>query len=67
MDEKQLPEIKMFGFWRSSATWRVRLFLAHKGIQYEYIPTNLLKNENQTAEYAKLNPSKVRYSQEIIL
>ena len=60
MVEKQIPEINMFGYWRSSASWRVRLFLAHKGIKYEYIPTNLLKNEHKTDEYAKLNPSKVR-------
>ena len=56
----------MFGYWRSSASWRVRLFLAHKGIKYEYIPTNLIKNEQKTDEFAKLNPSKVSKQSNII-
>ena len=60
MVEKALPEIKMYGYWRSSAAWRVRLMFAHKGIKYEYIPTNLIKGEQATEEYTKLNPSKVK-------
>jgi len=60
MVEKALPEIKMFGYWRSSAAWRIRLVFAHKGIKYEYIPINLLKSEQASADYIKLNPSKVR-------
>jgi len=60
MVEKALPEIKFFGYWRSSASWRLRLVFAHKGIKYEYIPVNLLKSEQATEEFIKLNPSKVR-------
>ncbi len=45
MVEKALPEIKMFGYWRSSASWRLRLVFAHKGIKYDYVPVNLLKSE----------------------
>ena len=25
----------LYGFWRSTATWRVRIALAHKGLEYE--------------------------------
>ena len=63
MVEKVLPEIKMFGYWRSSASWRLRLVFAHKGIKYEYVPVNLLKNEQATDEFVKMNPSKVRKKQ----
>lgn len=59
MVEKALPEITMYGYWRSSASWRIRLLFAHKGIKYEYIPVNLLKGEQGAEEYVKLNPSKV--------
>ena len=59
MDEKTLPEIKVFGYWRSIASWRLRLAFAHKGIKYEYVPVNLLKSEQATEEFIKMNPSKV--------
>ncbi|KAI9274469.1 maleylacetoacetate isomerase [Phascolomyces articulosus] len=56
-----MPEEKkpvLFGYYRSSATWRVRLALAWKGIEYEYKPINLLKQEQKSDEFAKVNPSK---------
>ena len=40
-----MPKIKLFGYFRSGATWRMRLYFAFRGIEYEYIPINLLKNE----------------------
>lgn len=60
-----LPNIKkvqLLGYWRSGATWRLRLYFNFKGIQYEYVPVNLVKGEQKTEEHAKLNPSKVRLS-----
>ena len=35
--------MKLFGYWRSSATYRVRIVLALKDIAYDYEPVNLLK------------------------
>ncbi len=26
--------MKLYGFWRSTATWRVRIAFAHKGLEY---------------------------------
>ena len=55
----------LYGYWRSGASWRVRLALGLKGFrmdgddqQVEYIPINLFKNEHDSALYAKLNPAK---------
>ena len=38
----------LYGYWRSGASWRVRLTLLLKGFKYdkdiEYIPVNLIKD-----------------------
>lgn len=43
------PDMVLHGYWRSGATWRVRLALALKGFHYgkeiEYVPVNLVKGE----------------------
>ncbi|HEY4221133.1 MAG TPA: glutathione S-transferase N-terminal domain-containing protein, partial [Myxococcota bacterium] len=54
------PTVTLHGFWRSSATWRVRIALAHKGIAYQYIPVNLRKGigEQNGPEFAHLNPMR---------
>ncbi len=46
----------LYGFWRSSATWRVRIALGLKGCSYEYRPINLLAGEQNRAEYRSKNP-----------
>ena len=48
--------MKLFGYWRSSATYRVRIALALKDIDYEYAPVNLLKGEQQSEGYLARNP-----------
>jgi maleylpyruvate isomerase len=50
--------MKLYNYWRSSASWRVRIALAYKGIRYEYVPVDLLKDGGQQrAEgYRALNP-----------
>jgi maleylpyruvate isomerase len=50
----------LYGFWRSSATWRVRIMLGLKGIPYEYRPVNLLKDggEQNRPDYEALNPMR---------
>lgn len=35
--------MKLYGYWRSSSSWRVRIGLALKGIAYEYLPVHLLE------------------------
>jgi len=48
--------MKLYGFWRSTCTWRVRIGLAMKGIDYHYHPVNLLKGEQHQNELARKNP-----------
>lgn len=49
--------MKLFGYWRSSATYRVRIALALKGLDYDYAPVNLLKGEQKTDAYRAKNPT----------
>jgi maleylpyruvate isomerase len=39
--------VKLYGYWRSGATWRVRIGLAWKGIPYGYEVVHLLKDGGQ--------------------
>lgn len=43
--------VRLYGYWRSSATWRVRLALALKGLTYDYVPIHLVKGEQAQAPY----------------
>jgi maleylpyruvate isomerase len=50
--------MRLYGFWRSSATWRVRIGLNHKGLPYEYVPVHLLRDggEQHRPEFRQINP-----------
>ena len=37
--------MKLYNYFRSSASYRVRIALALKGLSYEYVPVHLVKNE----------------------
>lgn len=52
--------MRLYGFWRSTATWRIRIALEVKGIPYEYVPVNLARgvSEQRSPEFAKRNPMK---------
>lgn len=52
--------MKLHGFWRSSATWRVRIALNYKGLGYEYVPIHLTRNggEQHAEAFKQLNPMK---------
>jgi len=49
----------LYNFFRSSASRRVRIALAMKGIDYEYKATHLVKGEQLSDEYKKLNPQSL--------
>jgi maleylacetoacetate isomerase len=46
----------LFGYYRSSAAYRVRIALAWKGIDYESRPVHLVKNEHKGADYLDIQP-----------
>lgn len=48
--------MKLYGYWRSSATWRVRIAMNLKGLAYGYRPVNLLKNEQTAPDYLAVSP-----------
>ncbi|XVE89253.1 hypothetical protein DITRI_Ditri19aG0188700 [Diplodiscus trichospermus] len=52
-EEKKL---KLYSNWGSSCSFRIRIALNLKGLEYQYIPVNLLKGEQFTPEFQKLNP-----------
>ncbi|KAM6394245.1 maleylacetoacetate isomerase isoform 2-T2 [Pluvialis apricaria] len=48
----------LYSYFRSSCSWRVRIALALKGISYDVVPVNLLKDGGQqfSAEFKAMNP-----------
>ncbi len=51
--------MKLYGFWRSLATYRVRVALGLKGLAAEEISIDILKGKQFTDEYKALNPQSV--------
>lgn len=46
----------LYDYYRSSASYRVRIGLNLKGVAYERVPVNLLENEQKDDSYRALNP-----------
>lgn len=51
--------MKLYGYWRSSAAYRVRIALNLKGVSYEQVPIHLVKKEQFDPAYRALSPSGV--------
>jgi maleylacetoacetate isomerase/maleylpyruvate isomerase len=47
--------MKLYSYFRSSASFRVRIALALKGLDVDYVPVHLLKNEQRDAAYMELS------------
>ena len=48
--------MKLYGYFRSSAAYRVRIALGLKGLDYEYVAVHLPKGEQRAEHYLVLNP-----------
>ena len=48
---------RLFGYWRSTATYRVRIALNWKGVEAQVIPVNLRANEQRDPAFREVNPS----------
>lgn len=51
--------MKLYGFWRSLASYRVRVALALKGLRAEEVSIDLLKGRQNSEDYLALNPQGV--------
>jgi maleylacetoacetate isomerase/maleylpyruvate isomerase len=49
--------MKLHNYFRSSASFRVRIALELKGLAYEYLPVHLVKGEHKQEAYAAVSPS----------
>jgi maleylacetoacetate isomerase len=47
--------MKLFGYWRSTTSYRVRAALNLKGVAYEAVSVDLVAGEQRNAEYTALN------------
>ena len=48
--------MKLYSYFRSSASFRVRIALNLKGLSYDYLPVHLLRAEQFAPEYRQLSP-----------
>ncbi|KAI3680214.1 hypothetical protein L2E82_50599 [Cichorium intybus] len=55
-DEDSPNKLQLYSFFMSSCSFRVRIALNLKGLDYEYKAINLFKNEQQSPEFLKVNP-----------
>jgi maleylacetoacetate isomerase len=51
--------VKLYGFWRSLASYRVRVALALKGLSAEEVSIDLLKGKQNSENYLAVNPQGV--------
>ena len=48
--------MKLYAFWRSTASWRVRVALAYKGVPFDVLPVFLTGGE----QYDKEAPARIQ-------
>ncbi len=55
-----MTDLKLYNYFRSSPSYRVRIALHIKSLEFKYIPIHLLNNggEQNSADYQKINPAR---------
>ena len=48
--------MKLYNYWRSTTSYRVRAALNLKNVEYELIPVDLVAGEQRNENYVNLNP-----------
>ena len=51
-----MAEVVLHDYWRSSASYRLRIALGLLGIEYRTVPVDLLKQGHKSPEFLKYNP-----------
>jgi maleylacetoacetate isomerase len=51
--------VKLYSYWRSQASYRVRIALALKGLQAEIVSLDLIKGDQLADGYRSINPEMV--------
>lgn len=54
-------DLRLYGYWRSSAAYRVRIGLNLKGLAYDSVPVHLIRDggEQHHPAFAQTNPQKL--------
>ena len=47
--------MELYNYFRSSASYRVRIALALKGLEYDYLPVHLVRNEQLSPTFTELS------------
>lgn len=50
--------MKLYSYWRSTTSYRVRVVLKLKGLAFETVPVDLVAGEQSAAGYVDLNPGQ---------
>ncbi len=50
--------MKLYSYWRSTTSYRVRIALNIKGLSFETLPVDLVKGDQRSDAYQEVNPAK---------
>ncbi|MEM9756326.1 MAG: glutathione S-transferase N-terminal domain-containing protein, partial [Pseudomonadota bacterium] len=50
--------MRLYTYWRSSCSYRVRIALGLKGLAWDSVPVHLVRGEQAAPDYAAVNPNR---------